>query len=151
MAGAVTEIPLLVRWDDQFLLGDDVIDEQHRQIFEMFNRVYRSLLVKPGGLMPLALAEEMRDLMVAHFKAEEAYMIRIGYPEFKEHKKCHKGLLKRSESLLEGLSKGFVSLDISVVHILRDWVFGHVLLEDKELIKWAQRKEPVDFLQQSSV
>jgi len=72
----------LYQWRDEYVLGIDEIDEQHRRLIEIANEVNTVLndqwrLDKYNQI--LNVLDELKAYTVYHFQSEEAYMGKIGY------------------------------------------------------------------------
>lgn len=88
-----------IPWDDKYLLGIKEVDIQHRKLFDLVNKLY--------GLDENSTKDELRVILYAfsdyvktHFKDEEAYMLLIGYPDLKKHKKIHESIVEMLRQLI---------------------------------------------------
>ena len=86
----------IFEWDARTLgLGIPEIDGEHQQIIQSMNRLYH--LSQSGSRGPqLGQAyDNLAAVTVKHFKDEEAYMAKIGFPDVRKHSLVHKQLLDR--------------------------------------------------------
>ncbi|MGD9718617.1 MAG: bacteriohemerythrin, partial [Sulfurimonadaceae bacterium] len=78
-----------IAWDNNYKIGIDAIDQQHKKLFVLVNKLYD---LEDEGDFKQELKQilyDFSDYMKTHFKDEEAYMESIGYPALSEHKKYH--------------------------------------------------------------
>ncbi len=84
-----------MKWDDRYCMGIEEFDRDHRQIFQIVERLLERL--EDGGInnpkqRVWILNEGRRYIQsywMRHARSEEAYMRKIGYPHFAEHKRAH--------------------------------------------------------------
>ena len=120
----------LISWQENFSLGLEAIDEQHKSLVDIINRIWQSIVEKSEKSVVFSLIEELERYTFAHFAAEETFMRVTGYPHFDRHKQEHQAFISRvSEEKRRALSTGNLSLDL--MHFLRDWLVNHILLSDK--------------------
>lgn len=128
-----------VAWSDEYSLGLPEIDDQHKVLFQVLNRLWASLINRASREEMLAIADELERYTVAHFTAEEVYMRAIEYPDFAEHKKAHKAFVDRlATEKRVVLAGGNLSLDL--VKFLRDWLANHILVTDKAYARTSKPK-----------
>jgi hemerythrin len=76
-----------------YSLGDQEIDEQHHELFEMTDRISAAVASRS-----LNVAEELAALMLyasEHFYSEEALMARIAYPDLLTHRMAHRAFTRQ--------------------------------------------------------
>lgn len=133
-------------WKDSYLIGVSLIDEQHKELFERvfdFVGVVRSpaLWNDKQKKVEQTLAF-MKDYVVIHFKAEENYQEKIGYPFLEEHKKIHSDMVDyvlqvEKEHLKSGASE---SLMQRFAGRLMSWLINHVASEDRKIGDFSKGK-----------
>ena len=124
-------------WQDEFNIGVDVIDKEHKRLFKIINKL-------------LAFGEEekksqwacqegikyFREHAVKHFAEEEKYMASINYEGLETHKHIHDGFRKKTlPALEEELERTDYAPD-AVDHFLgvcAGWLIGHTLTEDRAI------------------
>lgn len=120
----------LIAWSDQYSLGMPEIDDQHKVLFEVLNRLWAGIINRAGRDEMLAIVDELERYTLSHFAAEETFMRATGYADLAEHKKAHKAFVDRlaAEKKLV-LAGGSLSLDL--LKFLKDWLANHILVSDK--------------------
>lgn len=79
----------IVEWSPQLETGFRAIDRDHKEIIHLLGNLRSSY---KNGVNKDLLSDEINcliDLMVEHFKREEAFMSHGGYPKLEEHRQEH--------------------------------------------------------------
>lgn len=124
-----------IKWNDSYALGNEKVDSQHKQLFELLSGLVDSC--KDGT--ELTKIQEALDFLVnyavSHFNDEEALQIECGYPDYERHKKLHEdfkvtvtGLVKRF--VLSGSS---TELSSELNKIVVKWLISHIQGEDLKI------------------
>jgi hemerythrin-like metal-binding protein len=130
-------------WRESLSSGNGLIDKQHRDIFDLSNRLlYAILQYKPKAEVQL-LVQQLRVDIEKHFKTEEAILAKLNHPVMETHVEEHREVLKKADELIalynhDALDVGrlykFVSQDLITMHIAKeDVVFRiaeHITLAD---------------------
>ena len=82
----------MLKWKDEYCIGVEKIDEQHKHLFEIGNRAYALLndefkLDKFDHIVEII--EELKQYTLYHFKSEEEYMKSIFYEGYSKQKAQH--------------------------------------------------------------
>ncbi len=125
-------------WKDEFDIGVDAIDKEHRRLFSIITRLFilRNEEQKNGK----ACEEGIRyfyEHAIRHFTDEENYMELIGYKNLKMHKRIHKDFRERTLPILEGELKRSNYSSEAVDHFLAvcaGWLIGHTTTEDRAIV-----------------
>jgi hemerythrin len=83
----------LIAWRDEFSLGIEAIDHEHREMIELINELDRSI---QNDASQDSVAEALGEIyahIAAHFALEEKMMRAWRYPEYPSHKQDHETLL----------------------------------------------------------
>ena len=134
-----------IRWDPKFALGIPIIDEQHKHLVELCNKLYTEVMesrAKYGNENNtkwqntlVGTLKECVNYVTTHFSNEEKIMKVVGYERFPEHKNRHDEFTKK---VLE-TAKGFNSMDFSdaikFCKFLYEWILSHIAHEDKLYVK----------------
>jgi len=110
-------------WIPALELGDELLDSQHKHLFELYNRV---LLVDGGHPNRQKLFLDLLDYVDTHFADEERLMESIGYPELEFHKGLHRQLVERVMFLKN-------SPDWEVLDFFQEWLFRHIMAQDHKI------------------
>ena len=132
----------IVSWSRKFKTGIKFIDEQHRELVNLTNKLYKACLAGDGKL-DLVFKESMSsmvDYVGYHFNAETEFLEKINFPEHSEHKVQHDTLIKEILMAVSEYSSGKKYTPNLFVRTLRDWVFGHIAYHDKAFALYAAEK-----------
>ena len=117
--------------DDGFLLGIPKMDDDHRNMIELINRLDDQLQSAQHQTTIIDTFEELYSSSAKHFAYEEAIMRQRGDEEHEEHKADHRRLLDRvticksdyqCERMDNGVPKG-----------LANWLWNHIQSHDARL------------------
>ncbi len=128
----------LLKWDEKYSVGIEVIDYQHEKLFFIANHLYDALLhhteqTSADEAGYVILGEVLVDLVEYisyHFATEENFMIQHHYPEYEAHIKEHNVLRERTMDLFEQFGKNNDLPSIAVMMFLKDWLQNHILASD---------------------
>jgi len=125
----------LMPWSPIYSVGVAAIDEQHRVLVGLLNRLNAE---RSAGHSPKVVGEVLDSLVGyagRHFAFEEALMHEHRYPATAAHEAAHQRLAQRVGAMIAAQAQGgAVSLqDLTV--FLRQWLISHILHTDKELGK----------------
>lgn len=124
---------VLIDWHEDYGVGLDMIDEQHRRLFLLMNHLWEAILPFADASVETVtrLIQELESYARSHFAEEEEFMNSTGYPRLQSHQKAHEAFLNRIHAEKEALREGSrVSLDLLL--FLRDWLISHVLVADRD-------------------
>ena len=120
-------------WSDQYLIGIDAIDAQHRKFFDATHHLYDEILNARGETAVEGALDFLRNYAAGHFQAEEAFMQKHEYPLIEGHKELHALFLRR----LDGLSDEYdvhrtptQEVADQILEMTQDWLLDHIIDED---------------------
>lgn len=124
-------------WKEEYNIGVDVIDQEHRRLFKIINKLFRFSDEKNKSQWACQEGIKFfKDHAVKHFAEEEDYMASINYERLKVHRHIHSEFRERTlPALEEELEKTDYCAD-SVDHFLgvcAGWLVGHTLMEDRAI------------------
>lgn len=121
----------LIEWKDEYSVKVDIVDIQHKRLFEILNQFYEDIIAIRGQDSIKKVVNDLSEYAVIHFKTEEDIMKKIDYPEYKMHKKEHETFVNKVIELQTKLQNGAFVLSIEVLNFLKDWLINHILKVDK--------------------
>lgn len=128
----------LVRWNDQFSVGNLHIDEQHAILIDTINQLASAESLHNHHCV-LMIIDELASYAAFHFDYEERLMESAGYPELEEHRIIHSAFVRWVAELRDDyVSFGKRPLGESVLGYLRDWLSHHILGEDQRYRPFIQ-------------
>ena len=131
---AIKESMVLFAWSDEELsIGNTLMDHEHRRIITLINQILIAMEQNQGKNVQRKLLLDLIMYTEDHFKREEEIMQRIEYPDLSAHKQAHEKLNKEVLELMKRFVDGRSMLSVEVSRFLSDWVFLHILKDDKKL------------------
>lgn len=128
----------MIEWKDEYALGIESIDEQHKKLFEIADRIYD--LIQNTILMDkydaiVEIINELKDYTIYHFAAEEEYMKSIGYKKLLSQKVAHDDFLHKVEEIdFEKIDNGQNAYLLETLDFVVEWLGQHILKEDKLIV-----------------
>lgn len=115
-------------WRDDFEIDNEIIDSQHKHIFELANKVFAASDKAVIRHCALGFFKHIRE----HFKAEEQLMREMDYPGYQNHVQAHNELLVRLEEISAPLNGGEFNIN-NLNQLMTDWLLTHILEEDMKI------------------
>ena len=126
---------LLVQWKEDYCIGVEKIDAQHKSLVDLINKLDADLnsqdVNKFKAFQPAAkLAVKY---VQTHFAAEEELMALHGYPELAHQKKRHTEFIKRILEDTSRFDRGDEHAPKSFLKYLSEWLMTHIADEDAKI------------------
>lgn len=125
----------MYEFKDEFLTGIEQIDIEHRNLFEIADRLYT---LKHEEFIPdkydniREILGELKDYTMTHFEHEEAYMASIGYKRMFTQKSQHDALRELINDWdLDAIDENQDEAIDEILKTITDWLVNHILNEDK--------------------
>jgi CRP/FNR family transcriptional regulator len=129
-------------WDPSYRIGVDVIDRQHRNLFDISNRFYDAWRQRVGAAALSRIFDELIDYTVYHFAEEERLMKEIGYPALPQHRANHEELVELVNHYRKLLKDRVPGAEKQALEFVRTWLRAHVLDADKKIGVYLAAKRP---------
>ena len=133
-------------WSEEYNIGVDVIDKEHKRLFKIINKLFafgeeekKSQWACQEGI------KYFKEHTMKHFAEEENYMKSINYSGFETHRRLHEGFRQKTLPALEKELELTNYAPGTVDHFLgvcAGWLIGHTLTEDRAIVgegasKWV--------------
>ncbi len=119
-------------WSDEWSVGIEEIDEQHKVLVNLINRMHNAIAEKHGSEIVSDILAELADYTKIHFAVEESLMRILGYPGYEEHKDVHDDLLEHVVDLQKKAASSNTSISFELIHFLKSWLSKHIMEEDMQ-------------------
>lgn len=149
LAASLLIIPILLKksekanfavWKDEYSVGIDVLDDDHRKLLNLINKFQTAVQYKTGEDFEKEALTEVIAYTKYHFEREEKMMEEAGYDDLEAHKKLHQTMItKIDEFMLEYEKQGHTALE-EVADYLQSWLVGHINGTDQEYSLVLQKK-----------
>jgi len=132
----------LYDWDNVLYgVGINRFDDDHKKLLGFINKLHEAMLSGKGKDVLDGIYQELMDYTKYHFSAEEQQMIQANYPHYAEHKAMHSSLITKLSELQEKLKSDNRKISIETFGFLKDWLFGHIQVQDKKYAPFLKNLE----------
>ena len=127
-------------WNPSLATGILEIDQQHQRLVSLVNRLYQS--VERGGAYEelKAILNELIEYTNYHFKTEEYYFDKYGYPEGEIHKEIHRKLTEKVLDFKRKFENREATVSYDLLDFLKDWLVNHIGKTDKKYAPFLKEK-----------
>lgn len=127
-----------ITWTDNYIIGIDEIDQQHKYLFSLINKMIQCSDEKSKFQLYL---KHLNEYTIWHFNAEENLMKSIGYDNYQQHQKSHLSLIKKLRKKSKAALKNPMKREKLNDFLVR-WLLLHVLGEDIQISTFLQKNFP---------
>jgi hemerythrin len=134
-----SELSDRVSWGEQFILGHEKIDKQHRELVDASISLIEKIETQAGSSLITGLVNDIEEMARIHFTTEETLLKNSDYPLYDYHKLQHETFLISLVSLGKELTKPTLSITFRMFRaqiLLLDWLVSHTLSEDRNYKKY---------------
>lgn len=125
----------LIFWSDKYNLGVHVIDEQHKKMIWIINKLYCSMQTYTEKEDMREIMKELVDYANYHFTTEEEYFSKFNYEGAEEHIKTHHMYHEQIEEFSKEYYENDTMLATKMMDFLRAWWTEHILGIDREYVQ----------------
>ncbi len=132
----------LFEWKEEYNTGCDVIDQQHRRLFDIINNLFQAFEGAFAESQVPRILDELEDYTIYHFSTEEELFQQTGYPFSQAHIEEHKYFANKIKNFKKDLESGkntLLAFDVMIT--LKDWLLGHILGSDKKYVPYLCKKD----------
>lgn len=138
--GGGREVADVFPWTPKLMLGVPKIDEQHKELVRLINKLHRAMKSGVGAGAAAEILTELSDYTVYHFGFEEKAFEEFGYPETDEHKKYHKHFVDKVVSFQKDFEGNRAGLSMDLMLFLTNWLKEHIMKQDKAYVPYIGDK-----------
>ncbi len=123
-------------WNNNFETNVEIIDEQHKKLVEILNRLAFHLIHSSSDIILDSVFNELVEYTNYHFKSEEKYWSRYLKDDvwYQNHEKMHHSFVGKIFDLKEkGANKSKYDAVQEIVSFLTHWLAFHILDSDKRM------------------
>lgn len=130
----------LITWTDQFSVGINQIDEEHKKLVQLINGLHDHMLAGDAKEIMGKVLDRVIQYTAMHFATEEKLMRQYNYPGAVAHFAEHKKLVTTAVDLQKKFNSGTHTITMETMSFLRDWLQHHIRESDKVLGKFLATK-----------
>ena len=132
----------MIRWSDDFKIGIEVIDEQHKTLFNIAENLHE-LLMLPHHTDRydeiITLVNELKEYTKFHFNEEEKIMLTVSYNKLFSHKVMHNDFIEKMDSIdIYTVEENQTKYLLELVDYITTWITEHIMKTDKYLGEWYE-------------
>ncbi len=129
----------LMAWNDGMATNVGDVDEHHKKLIDLINKIYRGIMLKKGKDVVDEALDELVEYTVFHFGYEESLFEKYGYPETAMHKEKHRKLVGQVTDFVNEFKDG-KDVGNELLKFLKDWLMNHILKVDFAYRSFLQEK-----------
>ena len=129
----------LVEWSQKLEFGLPVIDDQHKQLFDLA----ATFAGNGDEIRVMRTLATLSEYVKVHFRAEEEMLARLDYPELEAHQKLHAQFKEMLLKLLDNARQ--MTLDEiadEVQYLIYGWFANHIMQADVAYVGWMRNQSP---------
>lgn len=131
---------LNINWSPEFAMGIDIIDEQHKRIFDYLHEIEHAIATHNASEVELVV-KSLIDYAISHNSFEESLMDKAGYPMLDAHHQVHEAFKSRALGYQQRFAGGEdpfrlardVRTDIGL------WITNHIKRDDKHYVPYVKK------------
>ena len=124
---------MTLAWTEKLNLGVQEIDDDHKQLVDLMNRLEVQSADGKGFAIIRATFMALIQKTEQHFEDEEAFMDSMHYPEATRHKFIHSKLLKDLKAHYEDFLASH-KVSEKTFQFLTLWLRAHITIIDKKYV-----------------
>ena len=128
----------LMEWYRSYELGIKVIDDHHKHLLNLLNKVFDDLKNGESQGVLCSVLDQLVDYAKYHFATEEHWMHVHNYPGLAKHREEHEIFTIRVVAIQKKLHSEPSNLFPEVLQFLQNWFTHHILKTDAEYGRFAK-------------
>lgn len=126
-------------WKEEYKIGVDLIDDQHKELFTRLNSFIKTVRSNEDKEKKAKKVEEtlnfMAEYVVEHFNAEEALQRKYKYPAYENHHQIHENFKKEIIEFQNEFKENSYDEDFVMEFSgrLLSWLINHVANTDQDI------------------
>lgn len=130
-------------WKEEYNLGIVEIDNQHKKLLELINRLYDAFVKKDQDTEVGHVIEELYDYIKYHFRVEEEYFEVFAYEHAKSHELEHKHFVNKVDEFRKKHDVHGGSQVFTIILFLQDWIINHILKSDVKYVELFKKNNVI--------
>lgn len=129
----------LINWNDSIALNIGEIDNQHKQLVDIINKMFDAINDARGNDVIDEILKKLIAYTNYHFVTEEKYFDQFKYQDSKIHKEQHRYLLEQINEFKKTFDEGKrmrdgsdTVLTVDLWNFLKSWLINHIQISDRK-------------------
>lgn len=126
-------------WEEGYRIGVESMDAEHLILLSILNQLEINLEEDMTAVCLPDVLNALVSYIHYHFRNEEELMLRIGFPDYRDHVLAHQEFERELERLQNAVhtTSDAKALAIEVRLFVRSWLINHILIRDNEYAQYA--------------
>ncbi len=116
----------MIAWSDDYGVGIQEIDEQHKRLVTLINDLYTAVAQKQNHARLSKVLDELVEYTKIHFAVEECLMRLFDYKEYAAHKAIHDDIVDKVLTFQAKFRSGDDKVGMELLMFLKDWLINHI-------------------------
>ena len=132
-----------VEWQEYLSVGVEEIDQQHKLLFDKYNAFFSAYYEGRGNEEVVRLLRFLEEYVAIHFADEENLQLRIGFPDYQNHRKQHRELIRKVAELKERIKNEGADANLlpSAGLLMTGWLIGHISVMDRAIGRFMKETQ----------
>ncbi len=113
-------------WKDEYSVGVELIDAQHKMFIGIINELYTAIIDKKEDSILDDIFKQLVSYTQFHFQTEERYFDEFNYEDAEAHKAAHQKLCDQIVELQKQESD-IMKDPFKLLDFLEDWLIDHIM------------------------
>lgn len=124
---------ILVQWKDDYSVGAERVDDEHKALIERINRLYDRLMNEDDPAAVSVFFESLTNVISIHFALEERFLREHGYEKLPQQREDFERLLDEILGLLDEFDRNEETDRENLAARLDGWLSSHSETHDARL------------------
>ena len=128
----------LVEWSQKLEFGLPIIDDQHKQLFDLA----ATFAGNGDDIRVMKTLATLSDYVKVHFRAEEEMLAKLNYPDLEAHQRLHaefKGMLLKLLDNARHLTLDEIANEVE--YLIYGWFANHIMQADVAYVGWMRERQ----------
>lgn len=131
----------LLSWSTQYLIGDDLIDAEHEELFRLINDFHSRWQEAHNRQDIGKVFNQLIAYAEIHFRHEEQIMENAGFPRLPDHQQIHESMIDEVFQLHKAYMEENLHLEMQTMKFVKSWLLQHILQNDYQFRDFLARKK----------
>ncbi len=122
-------------WEDKYSVGVELIDDQHKMMFNTINQLIALLRSEPKKEQIDEIVAALIAYKKFHFATEEKYFDEFKYEGTAEHKEKHLMFSNKLDEMVKEFGDDSMTFAFKLVDFLEDWLIDHLMDQDQKYVQ----------------
>jgi len=126
-------------WNESFLFNIEIIDAQHKKLFEIFDEILLLSKEQDSSIKLLEVIEDLQNYAQYHFHTEEDLMAKANSPDSELHIIQHEFFIKKMKEFRIAYNYNNSVLLNQIVIFMRKWLLMHISEVDGKYVESVRK------------